>query len=59
MTETPQKQGSTTILLEMDDERMVVSTSIYPIDSSIISPEVVEQIGAEIDLVQNSITIRD
>jgi hypothetical protein len=59
VTETPQKQGSTTILLEMDDERMVVSTSIYPIDSSIISPEVVEQIGAEIDLVQNSITIRD
>jgi hypothetical protein len=59
VTQTPQKQGSTTMLVEMDDEKMVVSTSIYPIDSSIISPELLNQIGTEIELVQNSITIRD
>ena len=58
VTETPQKQGSTTIFLEMGGKKMVVSTSIYPIDNSIISRDLLEQIIAEIDLVQNSITIR-
>jgi hypothetical protein len=58
LTETPDKRGSTTVIVEGEDEKMVVSTSIYPIDSSTISREGLEQLIAEIDSIQNSITIR-
>ncbi len=58
MTETPDKKGSITVVVEAEEDRMVVSTSVYPIDSSIMSSELLEQVVAEIGLVQNSITIR-
>ncbi|HAJ58605.1 MAG TPA: hypothetical protein DCP31_04545 [Cyanobacteria bacterium UBA8543] len=58
IAETPQKLGSTIVLLEGKGETMVVSTSIYPIDNSVISRELLEQIIAEIGAIQNSITIR-
>jgi hypothetical protein len=37
---------------------MVISTSNYPIDSSKISQGQIEEIISEINLIQNSITIR-
>lgn len=58
VAETPNKLGSTIVLLEGKGETMVVSTSTYPIDTSIISRELLEQIIAEIGLIQNSIVIR-
>ncbi len=58
VVETPKKLGSTIVLVEGKGETMVVSTSIYPIDSSIISRELLEQVVAEIGSIQNSITIR-
>jgi hypothetical protein len=58
VTETPKKLGSTIVLMEGKGETMVVSTSTYPIDNSIISRELLEQVMAEIGSIQNSITIR-
>jgi hypothetical protein len=58
VTETPDKKGSITVLIEGEDEKMIVSTSVYPIDNSIISRELLEQVIAEIGTIQNSITIR-
>lgn len=58
VAETPKKLGSTIVLVEGKGETMVVSTSIYPIDNSIISRELLEQVMAEIGSIQNSITIR-
>ncbi len=58
VTETPKKLGSTIVLLEGKGETMVVSTSTYPIDTSIISSELLEQVLKEIGVIQNSIFIR-
>jgi hypothetical protein len=58
VTETPDKKGSTTVLIEGKDEKMVVSTAVYPLDNSIMTRETLEQALAEIREIQNSITIR-
>ena len=58
VAETPNKLGATIVLVEGKGETMVVSNSLYPIDSSIISRELLEQVIAEIGAIQNSITIR-
>ena len=58
IAETPKKLGATIVLVEGKGETMVVSTSTYPIDDSIISRELLEQVLAEIGSIQNSITIR-
>lgn len=58
ITETPDKQGSTTVIVEGKKEKMVVSTSIYPIDNSIVNQATLEQVLTEIRNIQQSITIR-
>lgn len=58
VTENPQKNGSIIVLIEGKREKMIVSTSLYPLDSSVVSQELMEQIVKEIDLIQNSITVR-
>lgn len=58
VTETPDKKGSTTVLIEGKGEKMIVSTAVYPLDNSIITRETLDQFLAEIREIQNSITIR-
>jgi hypothetical protein len=58
LTQTPDNKGAAIVLIEGKNEKMVVSTSIYPIDSTVVSREVLEQVVAEIGEIQNSITIR-
>lgn len=58
VSQTPENNGSVTVILEGKDEKMVISTSNYPIDSSKISQRQIEEIISEINLIQNSITIR-
>jgi len=57
VAETPDKRGSITLLVEGEKEKMVVSTSLYPIDASVVSPQILESIISEIESIQSSITI--
>lgn len=59
VTETPQKAGSIIVLVEGKEDTMIVSTSFYPINSSAISQALIDEVVEEIELVQNSITIRE
>ena len=58
VSETPDKKGCITVLVEGKDKKMIVSTAIYPIDSSVISGELLDQVVSEIGAIQDSITIR-
>jgi hypothetical protein len=59
VAESPDNRGVITVLVEGEDEKMVVSTGNYPLNlnNSRISREILEQVVAEIGLIQNSITI--
>jgi hypothetical protein len=57
-TETPDKKGSITVLIEGKNEKMVVSTAIYPMDNPEMNRETLEQVITEIGEIQNSITLR-
>lgn len=58
VTQKPENQGSITVLIEGEDEKMIVSTASYPTDSSIMSRELLGKIVTDIDAIQNSITVR-
>jgi hypothetical protein len=57
VSETPDKRGSIAVLIEGEKEKMVVSTALYPIDASKVTPQNLEPIISEIESIQNSITL--
>lgn len=57
VSETPDKRGCIAVLIEGDKDKMVVSTALYPIDASVITPQLLEPVITEIESIQNSITV--
>lgn len=57
VSETPDKRGSIALLIDGDKEKMIVSTAVYPIDTSVVTPQLLEPVITEIESIQNSITI--
>jgi hypothetical protein len=57
VSETPDKRGFIALLIEGDKEKMVVSTALYPIDASVVTPQLLEPVITEIESIQSSITI--
>ncbi|HEY9604599.1 MAG TPA: hypothetical protein V6C85_23540 [Allocoleopsis sp.] len=57
VSETPDKRGSIALLIDGDKEKMIVSTAVYPIDASVVTPQLLEPVITEIESIQNSITI--
>lgn len=57
VSETPDKRGSIALLIEGNQEKMVVSTAVYPIDASVVTPQLLDPVITEIEFIQSSITI--